>query len=83
MDNVRLCSVNGEIGYFHCWEHFSEPMPASPIVGGSPTGVMSKLFGIVEFHDRVSRVDPISIIFSDKFNNNLAMFNTRSSECND
>lgn len=31
---TRLCTVNGETGYFHIWEQYSKPLEASPLVGG-------------------------------------------------
>lgn len=68
---TRFCVVNGEPGYFHVWEHHSRPLPASPLVGGKPAGVVSKIFGIVEFKDGVRRVDPTEIIFRDETNDFL------------
>ena len=65
---IRLCTVKGEAGYFHTWEHYSKPLPASPLVGGEPAGVFSQVFGIVEFKDGVHRVDPTNIIFCDEEN---------------
>ena len=77
-ENLRFCSVNGEHGYFHTWEHYSKPLPASPLVGGAqayreckdlggePAGVFSQTFGIVEFHNGVRRVDPTLIKFLDE-----------------
>lgn len=65
---TRLCTVRGELGYFHCWEHYSKPLEASPLMGGAPAGVFSKVFGIVEFADRVARVDPTDIKFCDDEN---------------
>ena len=62
---TRLCKVGDEYGYFHTWEHYSKPLPASPLVGGEPAGVFSQVFGIVEFHDGVRRVDPTQIKFHD------------------
>lgn len=35
---TRLCEVNGEFGYFHCWEHWSNVIDASPLRGGHPGG---------------------------------------------
>lgn len=67
-DNLRLCKVGNDIGYFHTWEHYSEPIPASPFVGGAPSGVFSKVFGIVEFENVVRRVDPTDIVFNDEKN---------------
>ena len=43
---TRLCIVNGKVGYFHAWEHYSKPLPACPLVGGEPAGVLSQIFGI-------------------------------------
>ena len=71
--NTRLCTVKGETGYFHTWEHYSKPLPASPLVGGEPAGLFSQIFGIVEFKDGVRRVDPTAIIFCDEQN---AILNT-------
>lgn len=65
---TRLCTVNGELGDFHCWEHYSKPLEASPFIGGAPAGVFSKVYGIVEFSDRVARVDPANIKFCDEEN---------------
>lgn len=59
----RLCKVGKETGYFHLWEQFSKPIPASPLIGGSPAGVFSTTFGIVEFSDGIRRVDPTDIKF--------------------
>lgn len=65
---TRLCEVHGELGYFQTWEYFSKPMEASPLMGGAPAGVFSKIFGIVEFSDGVRRVDPTKIKFCDEQN---------------
>lgn len=65
---TRGCTVNGEPGYFHTWEHYSKPLKASPLMGGAPAGVFSKVFGIVEFADGVRRVDPTDICFCDEEN---------------
>lgn len=69
---LRLCEVNNRIGYFHCWEQFSNPIPPSPLVGGAPGGVFSKIFGIVEFPDGVRRIEPTDIKFCDEENAVLA-----------
>lgn len=69
----RLCTVNGETGYFHTWEHYSKPLEASPLVAGAPAGVFSKIFGIVEFEDGVRRVDPTDIKFCDEENEMLSV----------
>ena len=65
---LRSCTINGELGYFHCWEHFSHPIGASPFVGGAPAGVVSKVYGIVEFADGVRHVEPSTIKFCDETN---------------
>lgn len=71
----RLCTVKGETGYFHTWENYSKPLEASPLVGGAPAGVFSKIFGIVEFEDGIRRVDPSEIKFCDEEHEMLSMFN--------
>ena len=65
---LRSCTVNDEPGYFHCWEHFNQPISASPFVGGAPAGVVSKVYGIVEFADGVRHVEPSTIKFCDETN---------------
>lgn len=60
---IRPCFVKGRHGYFHMWEHYSTPMDASPLVGGHPAGIFSKVFGVVEISGRVRRVDPEDICF--------------------
>lgn len=77
---LRSCTVNGELGYFHCWEHFSQPIGASPFVGGAPAGVVSKVYGIVEFADGVRHVDPSTIKFCDEVNAYLVEMNKRNKE---
>lgn len=58
----RLCSVEGEVGYFHCWEQYYDPIMPSPI---------GQMYGIVEFSDGIKRVEPTSIIFVDEENSYL------------
>lgn len=65
---TRLCTVDGELGYFHMWEHYSKPIEASPLMGGAPAGVIGHVYGIVEFSDGVKRVDPYRIKFCDEQN---------------
>ena len=65
---TRLCTVKGELGYFHTWEHWSRPVEASPLIGGAPAGVISQVFGIVEFSSGVNRVEPYLIKFCDEQN---------------
>ena len=57
---LRLCKVNNELGYFHCWEHYSKPVPAGLTIGSPPAGVISYVSGIVEFEDdiRIRCMDP-------------------------
>lgn len=74
---TRLCTVKGETGYFHTWEHLSKPVPAGVTVGSAPAGVISFVFGIVEFEDGVRRVDPTSIKFCDEQNEMLHAFNRK------
>lgn len=76
----RLCAVNGETGYFHTWEQYSKPLEASPLVGGAPAGVFSKIFGVVEFKDGIRRVDPTEIKFCDEENEMLSVFNKKESK---
>ena len=60
----RPCKIGDRTGYFHMWEHYSKPLAASPLIGGEPAGVYSRLFGIVEFKDgSIKRVDPTEITF--------------------
>ena len=47
-------------------------LEASPLIGGAPAGVFSKIFGIVEFSDGVRRVDPTDICFCDEENQMLS-----------
>lgn len=72
---TRLCEVNGEIGYFHCWEHWANVVDASPLRGGHPGGQVGRVYGIVEFSDGVKRVDPVKIKFCDETNAILTDFN--------
>lgn len=76
----RLCTVNGETGYFHCWEYWADVVDASPLRGGHPAGQISELRGIVEFEDRVERVAPQLIRFCDEENAMLAMLNKMNKE---
>lgn len=65
---TRGCTVEGRPGYFHLWEQYSNPVPASLLQGGAPAGVVSQVFGIVEFSDGVERVQPYKIKFTDEEN---------------
>ena len=68
---TRDCEVGGRPGYFHMWEYFSKPVPASLTIDGPPAGVIAQVYGIVEFSDGVERVDPCSIKFTDADNHYL------------
>lgn len=68
----RLCTVDGELGYFHCWEHYSTVIEPSPMVGGYPGGTLSYVLGIVEFPEDVRKVTVDSIKFCDEENAMLA-----------
>lgn len=39
---TRLCEVDGELGYFHCWEHWSNVIDASPLRGVIPEARLGK-----------------------------------------
>lgn len=64
--HTRSCMVEGRPGMFHLWEQYSQPVQASPMIGGPPAGVISYVNGIVEFADGVKRVDPCYIEFTDE-----------------
>ena len=57
---LRLCKIGKELGYFHCWEQYTDPGDQ-----------YSRVFGIVEFDDRIKRVDPTKIQFIDETHNYL------------
>lgn len=69
----RYCKVYGQFGYFHCWEHYSKPVPA---------GVISQVFGIVEFDDGVRRIEPFDITFCDEENEHLYILNHGEAKTN-
>lgn len=72
---TRLCEVNGELGYFHCWEHWSNVIDASPLRGGHPGGQIGQVYGIVEFPEEVRRVELYEIHFKDEINDVLRAMN--------
>lgn len=73
---TRLCKVKDKLGYFHTWEHYSQGFPASPLVGGPPAGIFSRVYAIVEFDDgHVGRVEIEDIQFCDEENNMLRILN--------
>lgn len=71
-------TVNGKTHTYYTtetywtWEYYSKPLEASPLMGGAPAGIFSKMFGIVEFSDGVRRVDPSEIVFCDEENQMLS-----------
>lgn len=71
----RLCKVKGEYGYFHTWAHVSQPIEASPLIGGAPAGLFSRVYGIVEFADNVRYVETRDIVFCDEDNGFLQNLN--------
>ena len=81
---LRLCKVNNELGYFHCWEQFSKPVPAGLTIDSPPAGVISYVLGIVEFEDGVRHVDPTEIKFCDEEHASLCALNKYEKErCKD
>lgn len=76
----RLCKVEEEYGYLLIWEHYAKTIEASPFCGGAPAGQFSQLFGIVQFEDRVRRVDPTDIVFFDEIAAMLHTFNEHEKE---
>lgn len=77
---TRLCTVNGEYGYFHCWEHYSTVIDPSPLMGGHPGGTISYINGIVEFPDGSVRRVPLERI---KFCDEQQMYLARIAKTSD
>lgn len=77
---TRLCEVNGELGYFYCWEHWANVIGASALRGGHPGGQVGQVYGIVEFPGGVRRVDPTKIKFCDEQNDILCEMNKQKQE---
>ncbi len=62
----RPCIVDGKKALFHMWESFSKPIAADLHIGGSPAGVLSYVFAIIEFEDgTVDRALPQEVKFVD------------------
>lgn len=81
----RLCKVNlgasyDELGFFHGWENYSRPVSPSPMVGGPPAGVVSGVWGVVEFADGVRMISPGKIKFCDEVNAYLVEMNKHNKE---
>lgn len=62
-NGLRLCKVNKELGYFHYWEQYANATDSE--------GQYSRVFGIIEFDDRIERIDPSKIQFIDDTHNFL------------
>ena len=62
---MRICTVNGKLGYFHCCEYYSKPVEASLLMSGTPEGIISFVRGIVEFPESVGYANPEDIKFCD------------------
>ena len=70
---TRFCTVDGESGYFHCWEQYADVITPGLTIGSQQGGQFSRVYGIVEFADRVERVEPFRIKFTDEENEFLSM----------
>lgn len=68
---LRLCKIGKEIGYFHCWEQYGDVISPGIMVGSNQGDQYLRVFGIVEFDDRIKRVDPTKIQFIDDTHNYL------------
>ena len=64
----RLCTVNGEYGYFHCWGE----RPCTYIKG---VGSTSEIIAVIEFEDRVACIYPWEVKFVDEENHELHWMN--------
>ena len=71
---LRLCKVGEKLGYFHCWEQYGDVIFPGIAVGSHPGGQYSRVFGIVEFDDRVSRIEPSKIKFVDEVHDCLRAY---------
>lgn len=67
----RDCTVNGEPGYFHCWEQYSKPVSESLLRDGAPAGVISFIRALVEFPEGMRYVYPEDIQFCDEEHESL------------
>lgn len=70
---LRLCKVGKELGYFHCWEQYGDVISPGLTIGSHPGGQYSRVFGIIEFDDRIERVNPPEIHFVDEVHEYLHM----------
>lgn len=78
--NTRDCEVDGRYGYFHTWEQYSEIIPPSLLKGGHSGGVVSGIFGIVEFPEGIERVNPDEIKFIDQDHADLVIMSNHMKE---
>lgn len=76
----RLCEVNGELGYFHCWENYSDVVAPSLMQGGHHGGQYSRMLGIVEFPDGMRRVEVTDIRFVDEEARDIIQINKMRNE---
>ncbi len=62
--NLRPCLVKGEKALFHQWASRSEIIPPSVALGGHNGGVVSRVFGLIEYDDgKMAEVYPENIQF--------------------
>ena len=66
MATLSDITVKKELGYFHCGEQYCDVIAPGLTIGSHPGGQYSRVFGIVEFEDRIERVDPSDIQFVDE-----------------
>ena len=78
----RECKVNGKPGYFHCWEHYSSPIPPSALRGGHSGGLVSFVRGLVEFPEGMGYADPKDIRFCDEIHAELCAWDEFEKEKN-
>lgn len=72
IDGLRLCIVGNEYGYFHRWGEVSKTFAY-----GNGTSDLKYSFGIVEFADRVVKVEVEDIVFVDDINKQLKNLNVK------
>lgn len=72
-DERRECVVNGNVGYFCCWEQYANVVEPSPMTGGHPGGQLAAVYAIVEFDDGVRRVSIADIQFTDEIHKSLEL----------
>lgn len=64
--SLRPCIVKNKHALFHIWEQKSEIIPPSMMVGGHGGGVVSSVFGIIEYEDgTIHKCYPDEIRFID------------------